>query len=119
MQGLTAKQVQERQGQYGPNTLAEPQHVHPFRIFFSQFRDITVLILLAAALISWLVREYADAVTIGVIVVLNAVLGFVQEFRTEQTLLALKSMTAPTAKVFRDGQQTVVPADQLVPAILF
>ncbi|MBR6106750.1 MAG: cation-translocating P-type ATPase [Oscillospiraceae bacterium] len=115
MLGLTAKQVQERQGQYGPNTLAEPQHVHPFRIFFSQFRDITVLILLAAALISWLVREYADAVTIGVIVVLNAVLGFVQEFRTEQTLLALKSMTAPTAKVFRDGQQTVVPADQLVP----
>ena len=115
MQGLTAKQVQERQREYGPNALAAPQHAHPFRIFFSQFRDITVLILMAAALISWLVHEYADAVTIGVIVILNAVLGFVQEFRTEQTLLALRSMTAPTARVIRGGEQQTVPAEQLVP----
>ncbi|MBQ8921541.1 MAG: cation-translocating P-type ATPase [Oscillospiraceae bacterium] len=115
MQGLTNPEAQKRQQQYGLNTLAEPQKPHPFRIFFGQFRDVMVLILLAAALISFLLHEYADAVTIAVIVVLNAILGFVQEFRTEQTILALRSMTAPTAKVMRGGKQTVIPAEQLVP----
>lgn len=115
MQGLTSEEVRGRQAQYGANTLAEPVRSHPVRIFFSQFRDIMVLILLAAAVISWLLGETADAVTIAVIVVLNAVLGFVQEYRTEQTLLALRSMTAPTARVRRDGRQLTIPAEALVP----
>ncbi len=114
MQGLTTAQAQERLRRDGRNTLAEPQKAHPFRILCSQFRDLTVLILLFAALISWLVHEYADAAAIGVIVILNAVLGFVQEFRTEQTLLALRNMTAPTARVLRDGVPAVLPADQIV-----
>lgn len=115
MHGLTTEDAQKRSAQYGANILAEPPKSHPIRILISQFSDIMVLILLAAAAISWLLGEYADAVTIAVIVVLNAVLGFIQEYRTEQTLLALRSMTAPTARVRRDGAVTVLPADQLVP----
>ncbi|MBR3446344.1 MAG: cation-translocating P-type ATPase [Oscillospiraceae bacterium] len=115
MQGLTADEVVKRRAEAGYNTLAEPPRAHPLRILMSQFSDIMVLILLAAAVISWLLGEYADAGTIAVIVVLNAVLGFVQEYRTEQTLLALRSMTAPTARVRRDGNIQTVPAAELVP----
>lgn len=115
MQGLNAEEVVKRRAEYGFNTLAEPQRMHPVRILLSQFSDIMVLILLAAAVISWMLGEYADAGTIAVIVVLNAVLGFVQEYRTEQTLLALRSMTAPTAKVRRDGKEQIIPASELVP----
>ncbi len=115
MQGLTADEVRKRQAEYGTNTLAEAPRAHPLRILIAQFRDVMVLILLAAAAVSWLLGEYADAGTIAVIVVLNAVLGFVQEYRTEQTLLALRSMTAPTARVMRDGREQTVPAAELVP----
>ncbi len=115
MHGLTDEEVKSRQAQYGANTLEEPAKSHPIRIFFSQFRDFMVLVLLAAAAVSWVLGEYADAVTIAVIVVLNAVLGFVQEYRTEQTLLALRGLTAPTAHVRRNGTITVIPAEQLVP----
>ena len=115
MHGLTDEQVKSRLAEYGLNTLEAPAKAHPLRIFFSQFRDFMVLILLAAAAVSWLLGAYADAVTIAVIVVLNALLGFVQEYRTEQTLLALRSMTAPTAQVRRNGVLTTVPAEQLVP----
>lgn len=115
MHGLTDEQVKERQAQYGHNTLEAPAKSHTMRIFFSQFSDIMVLILLAAAVISWLLGEYADAVTIAVIVVLNALLGFIQEYRTEQTLLALRSMTAPTAQVRRNGRIVTIPAELLVP----
>ncbi len=115
MQGLTSDEVRSRQKQYGSNTLAEQARAHPIRIFISQFTDVMVLILLAAAVISWVLGEYVDAVTIAVIVVLNAVLGFVQEYKTEQTLLALRNMTAPTAKVRRDGRLMTIPAEHLVP----
>lgn len=115
MNGLTEEQVKERQTQYGRNALEAAAKPHILRIFFSQFSDIMVLILLAAALISCLLGEYADSITIAIIVVLNAILGFVQEYRTEQTLLALRSMTAPTAQVRRDGKLMAIPAEELVP----
>ena len=115
MNGLTEQQAAERRRTYGENILGEKERAHPLRILLRQFTDVTVLILIAAAGISWAVGEYADAVTIAVIVVLNAVLGFVQEFRTEQTLLALRNMTAPTAAVRRDGKLRRIPASELVP----
>ena len=115
MQGLTSAEAEQRLRQYGANTLAEQPKAHPVRILISQFQDVMVLILLAAAVISWHLGEYADACTIAVIVVLNAVLGFVQEYRTEQTLLALRSMTAPTAHVYRDGSLQKRPAAEIVP----
>ncbi len=115
MQGLTDEAVRTRQAEYGLNTLAEQPRSHPVRILLSQFSDVMVLILLASAVISWLLGAYADAVTLAVIIVLNAILGFVQEYRTEQTLLALRSLTAPTAHVRRNGSISTVPASELVP----
>ena len=118
MQGLSDKEVRRRQAEYGANTLAAQPKAHPLRILLSQFQDVTVLILLAAAAVSALLGKPADCVTISVIVVLNAVLGFVQEFRTEQTLIALSRMTAPNAQAFRNGAWTVLPAAELVPGDL-
>ncbi|MBP0966012.1 MAG: cation-translocating P-type ATPase [Oscillospiraceae bacterium] len=115
MQGLTDAEVRKRQLEYGENSLAEQPRAHPLRMLLSQFRDIMVLILLAAAGISWLLGAYADAGTIAVIVILNALLGFVQEYRTEQTLLALRSMAAPAARVRRNGSTVTIPASELVP----
>ncbi len=113
--GLTEQEAAVRLAQYGKNTLAKERKAQPVRIFLRQFSDVTVLILIAAAVISAALREYADAVTIAVIVVLNAVLGFVQEYRTEQTLAALTRMTAPTAAVRRNGKLIRIPAEELVP----
>ncbi|HAG14506.1 MAG TPA: ATPase, partial [Ruminococcus sp.] len=114
-QGLTSAEAAKKKKEYGANTLAEQPRPHPLRILIGQFSDVMVLILLAAAVISWMLGEYADAVTIAVIVVLNALLGFIQEFRTEQTLLALRSMTAPAAHVRRDGKLCTIPAEEVVP----
>ncbi len=115
MNGLTRAQAQERLREYGENVLAQTKPPGPLRIFFGQFKDAMVLILLAATGISALLGEWTDAVTIIVIVLLNAILGFVQEYRTEKTLEALRNMTAPTARVWRDGVLQELPASQLVP----
>lgn len=115
MKGLTTVQADERRKESGSNTLVQVKPPGPVRIFLSQFRDAMVLILLAATGISALLGEWTDAVTIIVIVLLNAILGFVQEYRTEKTLEALRDMTAPTARVWRDGTLQELPAEQLVP----
>lgn len=113
--GLTTAQAEERLKENGHNTLAQVKPPGPIRIFFSQFKDAMVLILLAATVISALLGEWTDAITIVVIVLLNAILGFIQEYRTEKTLEALRNMTAPTAKVWRDDKLQELPADLLVP----
>ena len=118
MKGLSTKQAAELLKQYGKNALIQCKPPSALRIFFGQFKDAMVLILLAATAISAALGEWTDAVTIVVIVVLNAVLGFVQEYRTEKTLEALRDLTAPTAKVWRDGVLTELPADELVPGDL-
>ncbi|MGN1090384.1 MAG: cation-translocating P-type ATPase [Huintestinicola sp.] len=113
--GLSSERAAELLAEYGANTLAEEKGAGPLRIFFGQFRDIMVMILIIAAGISAFIGEVYDAVTIGVIVFLNAVLGFIQEYRTEKTLAALKNMTAPTARAMRDGAMVSIPAAELVP----
>lgn len=115
MKGLTTEQAAARQKEHGRNTLMQVKPPGPVRIFLGQFKDAMVLILLAATGISAALGEWTDAVTIVVIVLLNAILGFVQEYRTEKTLEALRSMTAPAAKVWRDGALTELPAEELVP----
>src|SRR5690606_15623413 len=80
-----------------------------------QFTDVMVLILIGATLISGLLGEYADAVTILVIILLNAVLGFVQEYRAEKSMEALKQLAAPEATVLRGGSEVRVPAREVVP----
>lgn len=113
--GLTTEQARERLAKYGTNTLASQKKARPLKIFIGQFKDIMVIILLIATVISFLLGEITDAVTITVIVALNALLGFIQEYRTEKTLLALKNMSAPSARVWRDGHLVSLSADELVP----
>lgn len=112
--GLSSSEAAEKLKKDGPNMLAEKKRTHPARIFFSQFKDVMVIILLIATGISVLLGEIYDAVTIILIVMLNAILGFIQEYRTERTLEALSRMTAPTARCYRDGRLAVIPAADLV-----
>ena len=86
MSGLTSKQARERLRQDGENELSASAKLHPVRMFLGQFRDVMVLILLAATAVSAFLGEVTDAVTIILIVLLNAILGFLQEFRTEQII---------------------------------
>ncbi len=112
--GLTEKEAAERLKIEGKNVLAEKKKASPAGIFIGQFKDIMVMILLGATVISVLLGEITDAITIILIVLLNAILGFIQEYRTEHTLEALKSMTAPTAKCYRDGVLREIEASELV-----
>ncbi len=118
MKGLSQSQAKERLKEHGENCLVQSRPPGPVRIFFGQFRDAMVLILLAATGISALLGEWTNALTIIVIVLLNAILGFIQEYRTEKTLEALRSMTALTARVWRDDVLQELPAQQLVPGDL-
>ncbi|MBR6241999.1 MAG: cation-translocating P-type ATPase [Ruminococcus sp.] len=112
--GLTEKEAAEKLRKEGGNVLAEEKRPGAVMIFAGQFRDVMVMILLAATAVSVFLGEISDAVTIILIVLLNAILGFIQEYRTENTLEALRSMTAPTAKVWRDGILSERPAAELV-----
>jgi len=116
--GLPTAEANERLRFFGYNEMAEPEKPAWWRRFFAQFQDFMVLVLLAATLISGLLGEYADALTILAIVALNAILGFVQEHRAEQSMAALKDLTAPTARVLRNGNVQHVPARELVPGDL-
>lgn len=113
--GLDPAESEERRKTYGENVLSEKEGISPLTLFLNQFKDFMVLVLVGATLISGLLGEYLDAITIIAIIVMNGVLGFIQEFRAERSLRALKELSAPTAKVIRGGQQIEVPAIELVP----
>ncbi|REE88640.1 Ca2+-transporting ATPase [Paenibacillus taihuensis] len=113
--GLTPSAAAERLAQTGRNELTEGEKVSPIMLFLGQFKDFMVLVLMGATLISGLLGEYLDAITIIAIIVINAVLGFVQEFRAEKSLRALKALSAPIAKAIRGGEIVLVPASELVP----
>lgn len=112
--GLSSSEAAKRLKEDGPNCLSQGKKINAMKIFAGQFKDFLTLILLASTLISLFMGEYAEALTIAVIVLLNAIMGFAQEFKTEKTLEALKKMAAPHAKVFRDGKLTELPTDNLV-----
>lgn len=114
-EGLANAEVAARLKTFGYNEVAEKERPAWWRRFLAQFQDFMVLVLLAATLISGLLGEYVDAVTILAIVVLNAVLGFMQEQKAEHSMAALKRLTAPTARVVRNGNTQHVPARELVP----
>lgn len=113
-QGLSASEAEDRLSKNGRNELAEGERISPVVLFLNQFKDFMVLVLMGATLISGLLGEYLDAVTIVAIIAINAVLGFIQEFRAEKSLNALKELSAPTAKVIRGGQQLMIAAKELV-----
>ena len=115
LHGLSQKEAERRFAEIGPNELKEAPRAGPLRLFVGQFEDFMILILIAAAVVSALLGELLDAGAIIAIVVLNAVLGFVQEYRAEKAIAALKRMSAPMARVLRDGRERKVEARLLVP----
>ena len=116
--GLSSAEAEKRLAKHGENILSHKKAIHPARIFAGQFKDFMVMILLGATVISVLMGEAVEALTIVVIVLVNALLGFLQEYKTEKTLEALKNMAAPTAKVIRDGNEMEIPAVDVVPGDL-
>ncbi|MCL6457557.1 MAG: calcium-translocating P-type ATPase, SERCA-type [Gorillibacterium sp.] len=113
--GLVWEEAGRRKAEYGANALSEGKGVSPITLFLNQFKDFMVLVLMGATLVSGLLGEYLDAITIMAIIMLNGILGFAQEFRAERSLGALKELTAPMAKVLREGQFHSVSAKELVP----
>ncbi len=113
--GLSDEDIQERRLVYGDNQLQERVRVSLISTFFDQFRNFMVIVLLIATLISGLLGEFTDAITIIIIIVANAVLGFIQQVRAERSLASLKELTAPTARVLRAGEWREVLARELVP----
>src|SRR3990170_8666697 len=117
--GLTSEEAKKRLEQFGPNVLVGGARVRPLKIFLSQFRSFLVAILIAAAAFSLFVGEKLDASVILAIVVLNAVFGFIQEYRAENAIAALKRMVINRVRVIRDGQEFEINTEELVPGDTF
>jgi len=113
--GLTAEEAARRLAEYGPNKLAEKPPVPKWKVFLSQFKDFMIYILLAAVIIAAIEGQLIEAVAILVILLLNGVLGFIQERRAGQALEALKRMSAPAATVLRSGVEQHLPTAELAP----
>lgn len=113
--GLLTEEVKNRLQKFGYNEMKEKEQPAWWKRFLAQFQDFMVLVLLVATLISALLGEYVDAITILAIVIINAILGFIQEFRAEQSMSALKKLAAPTAHVIRNATLQQIPAREIVP----
>ncbi|MEM2130853.1 MAG: cation-transporting P-type ATPase, partial [Candidatus Bathyarchaeia archaeon] len=127
--GLTEQEAKARLEQYGFNELKERKRRTPIQMFLDEFKDVFILLLIVATMFSVAIgyyelqhdptmdalETYADAIVIGMIVFLVAVAGFVQEYRAEKALDALKKLAAPKARVLRGGKETIIPAREIVP----
>lgn len=115
--GLTTVEVEERRKKYGDNSLTEKKRIPFIFRFLSQFKDILIIILLFAAVISVLVdpHEWIESVIILIVVLINAILGVTQESKAEKSLEALKKLSSPMTKVIRDSVMTTIPSAELVP----
>ncbi len=114
-QGLTRDEVKRRLDAYGFNELKKEERISPLTLFINQFKNTLILILIVAIILSALVGEVVDAAVIAIIVIFCAILGFVQEYRAERALEALKKMLTPTITVLREGREEEVPSKELVP----
>lgn len=112
--GLGQEQVERRLAEAGYNELTGTKGPGPFSIFFDQFKDFIIWVLISAAFVSGFLGEWIDAAAIVAIVILNAILGFIQEYRAEKSLTALKRLSSPTSKVIRNGQHNIVASRELV-----
>jgi Ca2+-transporting ATPase len=127
--GLTSQEAQERLRKYGYNELQEKKRRTALHMFIGEFKDVFILLLIAATVFSGIIGYYelasgqsenflesfADTITIGAIVILVGITGFIQEYRAEKAMDALKKLTAPKARVLRDGKEAIIPAKELVP----
>ena len=114
LSGLTSSEVEERLRKFGRNELVAKKK-SPLEMFVKQFANFLIGILLVATVISFILGEVIDATAILIIVLIMAIMGFVQEYRAERTLEALKKLAAPTCKVLRDGEEKVIDAAEVVP----
>src|SRR3990172_3851772 len=113
-QGLTQQEAQDRLQKFGANELTEKPRPGFLSLLWDQFNNYLVIILIVAALIALALGEWVDSIAIMFIVVLNAVVGVIQESKAEQALAALKKMSAPNAQVIRDAQQMTLPGREIV-----
>jgi Ca2+-transporting ATPase len=114
--GISQDEAKSRIENYGLNEIVEKPHITTFEILINQFKSILILILLLAATISGIIlKEYTDMIVILVIVILNSIIGFFQEYRAEKAVEALKKMVSPNSKVIRDGEIREIPASNIVP----
>lgn len=113
--GLSDAEVKKRQEKYGPNQLVAPVRVLPLQLFFQQFKNSLIIILLAATVLSGVLGHTIEAIAIGVIILFSVTLGFVQELRAGKAMEVLSKLASPTALVFRNGLEIEIPARDLVP----
>lgn len=113
--GLSSGEARKRLAKYGPNELKQEKGISPIKIFLEQFNSPLVWILIGALIISIIMKEEIDAIVIAIIIILNAVLGFVQEYRAEKSIEALQKMSSLQAKVIRNGKETKIDSKNLVP----
>src|SRR5207244_432922 len=113
--GLSSAEARQRLAAAGPNELRREEATSRWKLLAAQLASPLVWLLLGACVVSALLGEVADAVAIGVIVVINAAVGFLQESRAERALLAMRAVVAPRARVLRDARQAVIAAAEVVP----
>jgi P-type Ca2+ transporter type 2C len=113
--GLNPEEARHRLSIYGRNSIELKERHPPFRILLGQFANFMILVLIAAAIVSGIIGDIKDTVVIAAIVVLNGIIGFIQEYRAERALEALQKMATPTANVIRNGSGTSIPAAEIVP----
>ena len=113
--GLEEGEAKKRLSKHGPNKIHKEDSTHPLLIFFSQFKNGLIYVLIAAALIAAIFGKWVDVYVILIVLVINAVLGFVQEYKAEKAVDALMDMIVPKTKVFRAGELMKIPAEELVP----
>ncbi|WP_342665278.1 P-type ATPase [Roseicyclus elongatus] len=113
--GLTAAGAAARLGRVGPNRLPEPPRAGPLARFLRQFKNLLIYVLIGAAMVTAALGHLVDTGVILAVVLVNAIIGFIQEGKAEQALSAIKDMLAPDARVLRDNRRTLVPAEALVP----
>jgi len=114
-EGMSHEEAKRRLLKYGPNELIEKKKKSPLMMLLDQFKDFMIMILIAAAVVSGVIGELSDTIAIIVIVVINAIIGFVQEYRAEKAMEALKKMAGASAVVLRDGAPATIPAEEIVP----
>lgn len=113
--GLTETDIKNRLSQYGPNRLAEEERISKLKILLDQFKSPLIYILIFAAAVTTILKEYIDTGVILIVVILNTIIGFIQEYKAEESVRALKKMVVPKARVLRSGKEKEINSEELVP----
>src|SRR3989344_6858893 len=113
--GLTEEQVRQKQLEFGKNEITSQKTFSAIALFFSQFKNILIIILFIAAIVSFIIGDAIDGFFILAVIILNACFGFVQEYKAEKSIEKLKEYVKSTTRVIRDGKETQIPTSSLVP----